>query len=124
VKLSQIRLLVDDVDGCFRFYRDVLGLEPSFEAEGEDYASFQAGDGTVALFRRSAQGDVVGLRLPGDSALVVLEVDDVDAEATRLGEHVIAGPVSQPAWGGRVAYLRDPDGNLVELFQSIPMEEA
>jgi lactoylglutathione lyase len=124
VKLSQIRLLVDDVEGCFRFYRDVLGLEPSFGEAGEDYASFRVGDGTVALFRRSGQGDVVGLRLPGDSALLVLEVDDVDAEASRLGEHVIEGPVSQPTWGGRVAYVRDPEGNLVELFQSIPMEEA
>jgi lactoylglutathione lyase len=124
VKLSQVRLMVDDVDRCFRFYRDVLGLEPSFGQEGEEYASFRAGDGTVALFRRSGQGDVVGLRLPGDSALVVLEVDDVDAEAGRLADHVIEGPVSQPAWGGRVAYLRDPEGNLIELFQTIPMEEA
>jgi lactoylglutathione lyase len=124
VKLSQVRMLVDDVAACFRFYRDVLGLERSFGEEGEDYASFRAGDGTVALYRRSGQGDVVGLRLPGDSALLVLEVDDVDAEARRLSEHVIEGPVSQPAWGGRVAYLRDPEGNLIELFQSIPMEEA
>jgi catechol 2,3-dioxygenase-like lactoylglutathione lyase family enzyme len=27
VKLSQVRLLVDDVPACFGFYRDVLGLE-------------------------------------------------------------------------------------------------
>jgi catechol 2,3-dioxygenase-like lactoylglutathione lyase family enzyme len=124
VRFSQVRMLVDDFAGCFRFYGDVLGLEVSMGEESDDYASFAAGDGTVALFRRSGQGDVVGLRLPGDSALLVLEVDDVDAEANRLGEFLVAGPVSQPEWGGRVAYLRDPDGNLVELFQQIPMEPA
>ena len=124
MKLSQVRLLVDDFPGCFRFLRDTLGLEPGFGAEGEDYASFSAGDGTIALFRRVGQNAVVGLRAPGDSALVVLEVDDVDAEASRLGELVVEGPVSQPEWGGRVAYLRDPDGNLFELFQTIPSEGA
>jgi lactoylglutathione lyase len=117
-------MLVDDFASCFRFYGEVLGLERTMGSDSEDYASFAAGDGAVALFRRSDQSDVVGLRLPGDSALLVLEVDDVDAEADRLGEFLVAGPVSQPEWGGRVAYLRDPDGNLVELFQPIPLARA
>jgi len=123
VKLSQVRLLVDDFPGCFRFLRDALGLECQMGSEGDVYASFAAGGGTIALFRRAAQDAVVGLRPGGDAALVVLEVDDVDAEVRRLGELVVGGPVSQPQWGGRVAYVRDPDGNLFELFQSIPMEE-
>jgi lactoylglutathione lyase len=124
VKFSQVRMLVDDFDGCFRFYSDVLGLTPSFGAADENYTSLSAGAGTVVLFRRSGQGEVVGLRLPGDSALLVLEVDDVDADAARLGDVVVQEPVDQPACGGRVAYLRDPDGNLIELFQQIPMAHA
>jgi catechol 2,3-dioxygenase-like lactoylglutathione lyase family enzyme len=122
MKLSQLRLLVDDFPGCFRFLRDTLGLESSFGNEDEDYASFSAGDGTIALFRRSGQAGVVDLRAPGDSALVVLEVDDVDAQVARLGDLVVEGPVDQLEWGGRVAYLRDPDGNLFELFQVLPGE--
>jgi catechol 2,3-dioxygenase-like lactoylglutathione lyase family enzyme len=119
VKLSQVRLLVDDFPGCFRFLRDTLGLEPRSGAQDEVYASFAAGEGTIALFRRGGQVDAVDLRPAGDSALVVLEVDDVDAAADRLGELVVAGPVTQPHWGGRVAWVRDPDGNLFELFQSL-----
>lgn len=122
MKLSQVRLLVDDFPGCFGFLRDALGLEATFGGEDEDYASFTTGGGTLALFRRGGQAGVVELRAAGDSALVVLEVDDVDAETARLGELVVAGPVSQPEWGGRVAYVRDPDGNLFELFQTIPMD--
>ena len=123
MKLSQVRLLVDDFGEALRFYRDVLGLETTFGEDEGPYASFRAGDGAIAIFERSGQGEVVGLRLPGDGALVVLEVDDADAEVARLRDHVIAGPVDQPDCGGRVAYLRDPDGNLIELFQTIPMAE-
>jgi catechol 2,3-dioxygenase-like lactoylglutathione lyase family enzyme len=123
VKLSQVRLLVDDFGESFRFYRDVLGLETSFGEDDGPYASFRTDGGAIAIFERDGQSEVVGLRLPGDGAVVVLEVDDTDAEVERLREHVVAGPVDRPDWGGRVAYLRDPDGHLVELFQQIPMSE-
>jgi catechol 2,3-dioxygenase-like lactoylglutathione lyase family enzyme len=121
VQLSQIRVLVDDYPEAFAFYRGLLGEEPSFGDAASDYASFRLQGGTLALFKRDEQAETVGLRLPGDGALVVLEVDDVDAEAGRLGDAVVAGPVDRPDWGGRVAYLRDPAGNPIELFQTIPM---
>jgi catechol 2,3-dioxygenase-like lactoylglutathione lyase family enzyme len=123
MNFSQVRLLVDDFAGCFRFLEDVLGLECTFGGVDDDYASFSAGTGTVAVFRRAGQAETVDLRAPGDAALVVFEVEDVDAEAARLGDRIVGGPVSKAEWGGRVAYLRDPDGNLFELFQSIPMAE-
>jgi lactoylglutathione lyase len=126
VKLSQVRLLVEDFPACFRFYREVLGLEAGFGDESGGYASFKAGDGTIAIFERGEQGEVVALRPAGDGALVVLEVDDVDAEAERLraaGAPVDGEPVSRPDWGIRVLYVRDPAGNLLEVIQEIPMEE-
>ena len=119
MQFSQVRLLVDDFAAAFRFYRDELGLEPSFGDETTGYASFSAGDGTVAIFERAEQAQVVELRQAGDAALVVLLVDDVDAEVERLRPRVVGEPVDQPGWGGRVAYLRDPAGHLIELFQEL-----
>jgi lactoylglutathione lyase len=112
---SQVRLLVDDFPGCYRFLHDSLGLECTFGGEEDGYASFKAGTGAIAVFRSDEQSEVVELRAAGDGALSVLEVDDVEAEAERLGEAVLGGPVSKAAWGGRVAYVRDPDGTLFEL---------
>jgi catechol 2,3-dioxygenase-like lactoylglutathione lyase family enzyme len=122
VTFSQVRLLVDDTAAAFRFYRDELGLTPSFGAEGEAYASFDAGGGIVAIFDRDAQNAASPLRAPGDGTLLVLEVADVDSWAERLTARVVAGPSEQREWGGRVLHVRDPAGNLIELFQSIPME--
>jgi lactoylglutathione lyase len=51
------------------------------------------------------------------------QVDDVESWAERLAGRVVAGPSEQREWGGRVVHLRDPAGNLIELFESIPMEE-
>jgi catechol 2,3-dioxygenase-like lactoylglutathione lyase family enzyme len=122
MRFSQARLLVDDFGAAFRFYRDTLGFGTASGDESSGYASFDTGSGTVAIFERSGQSEVVELRPPGDSTLLVFELDDVDAAVARLGEHVVREPVDQPDWGGRVAYLRDPSGNLIELFQSLPHE--
>jgi catechol 2,3-dioxygenase-like lactoylglutathione lyase family enzyme len=124
MRFSQARLLVDDFGAAFRFYRDTLGLGTAFGEESSGYASFDTGSGTVAIFERGGQAEVVELRAPGDSTLLVLEVDDVDAAVRDLQEHVVREPVDQPDWGGRVAYLRDPSGNLIELFQSLPHESS
>ena len=123
MRFSQVRLLVDDYADTLRVLgsRELLGVEPGFGDATSDYASFRLEGGTLAIFKRDEQAETLGLRLPGDGALVVLEVDDVDAEVARLGDRVVAGPVDRPDWGWRVAYLRDPAGNPVELFQSIPM---
>ncbi len=129
MRLGQVRLLVDDFASCFRFYRDVLGLEPSWGDEAGPYASFAADDdlGQVALFERRGQESVVALRPPGDGCLVSFVVDDLDAAIGRIGSaggETLGAPVTQPGWGIRAVYLRDPEGNLVEVHEEIPMEEA
>ena len=123
MKLSQVRLLVEDFGPAFRFYRDELGLSASFGDELSGYASFATPGGTIAIFDRGEQAEVVLLREPGDSALTVLEVDDVDAVSEQLRVHVVHSPQDKPEWGGRVAYVRDPSGNLLELFETLPQPE-
>ena len=53
----------------------------------------------------------------------VFAAADVDAAIAGQEEYLAQAPVDQPEWGGRVAYLRDPSGNLIELFQSLPQQE-
>ena len=51
------------------------------------------------------------------SAIIEFEVDDVDAEHQRLGDSVDhAMPPTTMPWGNRSMLLRDPDGNVVNLF--------
>ena len=62
MRFSQARLLVDDFAEAFRFYRDTLGFGAGFGDDSSGYASFDTGSGTVALFERGGQAEVVELR--------------------------------------------------------------
>ena len=119
MRLTHVRLLVDDFPRCFRFYRDVLGLEVTFGDEAGGYASFRTGDASLAIFARAEQGEAVELHEPGDGSIPILEAGELDAEAERLRPHVAAGPISRPDWGIRVLYVRDPAGNLLELYNDL-----
>jgi len=133
MKLYSVRLLVDDFDACFRFYRDVLGLEPVWGEEGGRYADFKAGEGLIALFKRDLMATAVGTEdLPAradaqDRAAIVLQVDDLEETVARLrarGAAFVAEPQDYPAWTIRAAHLRDPEGNLIELFVPLPDEPS
>ncbi|MFF0458329.1 VOC family protein [Nocardia africana] len=136
--LTQIRLIVSEFDRCVAFYRDVLGLTPQTDDPRPPYAAFKPELGsTLALHERAnlaaalgdtlrseagprslSDRDVVPLP-PADAAMVSLRVDDLDAylaEITARGAEIPGKPVE---YDGRLrcAYLRDPEGNLIELQQ-------
>ncbi|WP_037601280.1 VOC family protein [Streptacidiphilus rugosus] len=125
MELTQIRLLVTDFPAVYRFYRDVVGLTPQFDAEQGPYAKLSPPGGSAAVALQ--QRDHVAALLtdaaipPGEGlrALIALRVDDLEkacAELTERGAVVEPGPAPM---GDRllVAYLRDPEGNVVELQQ-------
>jgi uncharacterized glyoxalase superfamily protein PhnB len=51
---------------------------------------------------------------------VSLEVTDIDATYRTLVERGVQfdAPPERQAWGGTLAHLRDPDGNVLTLLES------
>ncbi|AYN41427.1 VOC family protein [Streptomyces dangxiongensis] len=122
MELAHIRLLVTDFAACYRFYADVLGLTPQSGAERGPYEKFtpHAGSAGIALQDRAMMAGVLaelGGTATGHRSLVVLRVDDLDACCARItarGATLLHGPAPLTD-RMRVAYLKDPEGNLVEL---------
>ncbi|MGW0204286.1 VOC family protein [Streptomyces sp. NPDC003233] len=122
MELAQVRLLVTDFPVCYRFYADVLGLKPQSGATEGPYEKFSphAGSAGIALQDRAMMAEVLaelGDTATGHRSLVVLRVDDLDAycaEITSRGATLLHGPAPMTD-RMRVAHLKDPEGNLVEL---------
>lgn len=119
MNLTHVRLLTDDLDRLLAFYRDVLGLEVTLDASV--YYELRAGNAIVGLFRRDLMGQMIGAELPAgrsDGAVMTFAVDDVDEAARSLrerGAEIVSEPKDYEAAFLRVAHLRDPDGNLIEI---------
>lgn len=122
MELAQVRLLVGDFPACYRFYADVLGLKAQSGAADGPYEKFSPATGSagIALQDRSMMAEVLGElgdAATGHRSLVVLRVDDLDAYCARItarGATLLHGPAPMTD-RMRVAHLKDPEGNLVEL---------
>jgi lactoylglutathione lyase len=122
--VDYVILYVRDLGASIAFYRDVIGLPFKFADVG--YAEFATRGTRFGLFERSLARSQLGIAVTegGPGGEVLFFVDDVDAEAERLGGlgvEFLAGPVDR-SWGHRTVHIRDPDGFVVELAQEIPRE--
>jgi len=129
LRFARVRLLVDDFQRSWRFYRDRLGLTPAKGHGKPPYGEFvwdrQA---IVALFDRRRMAAAVGLR-PGryskssvGRSVLVFEVKDVDAIAIRLRRkrvRLLQEPTDRPEWHLRTIHLHDPDGYLIEIYSEL-----
>lgn len=122
MKLTHVRLLTADMEPMIRFYRDVFGLEVTLDAGDGVYCEMRAGGAILALFRRELMGQMIGSELAAparaDAAVLTFEVEDVDETARTLrerGAELVTEPSDYEVAFLRVAHLRDPDGNLVEI---------
>ena len=128
LKYTHTRLLVRDFPAAFRFYRDTLGFPTTFGEEDENYADFDAGGMTLALFPRPLMAEAVGtMDSPAhgggqDAVALIFAVEDVDQAYQDLGAQGVAfltPPQDRPLWGIRTAHFRDPDGNLLEIYSPL-----
>jgi catechol 2,3-dioxygenase-like lactoylglutathione lyase family enzyme len=134
MKFDHPRLLVANFPECFRFYRDLMELKVTWGDENDSYGSFTDREGkesVLALFNRQAMAEVVGTNdLPLDASAqdrvaLIFTVDDVDSTVEQLKSQsvsIVLEPRDYPDWGIRSAYLRDPDGHLIEISGELSPE--
>jgi predicted enzyme related to lactoylglutathione lyase len=117
-EIGQIALTVADVGKAVAFYRDVLGLKFLFSA-GPNLAFLAAGSVRLMLSTPQGHGEV------GRNSILYFKVSDLPAVHAAV---VARGATNERApqltarlpdhelW---IAFVRDPDGNLVGLMSEV-----
>jgi lactoylglutathione lyase len=117
-------LYVRDVAASLEFYERAFGQQRRLLHESGQYAELETGTTTLAFASRELaagnlpEGASAGVEDEPSSAFEICFVsDDVEgdhARAVEAGAEGVSEPQVKP-WGQHVAYVRDPEGNLVEI---------
>ena len=114
--IGQIAITVADVRKALHFYRDILGLRFLFEA-GQNLAFLQVGEVRIMLSTPQGAGKI------GANSILYFNVYDIEAVHAQLvtqgaanerGPQLAARMPDHDLW---LAFLRDPDGNIVGLME-------
>ena len=118
-RIDHLVLTVDDVDRTIAFYVDVLGMTEVTFGSGRKALTF--GSSKINLHRRGQEFEPKAANPTPGSADLCLIADDplavVVADLAALGIDIEEGPVPRTGARGPITsvYIRDPDGNLIEL---------
>jgi catechol 2,3-dioxygenase-like lactoylglutathione lyase family enzyme len=117
--LDHLVLTVRDLDATVRFYVDGLGMRLVSFGEGRHALHFGTQKINLHVAGREFEPKSA-TPTPGSADLCFLVDEALEVLARRLpafGHPVIEGPVERTGATGPIVsiYLRDPDGNLIEL---------
>ena len=129
ISAHHVGLTVTDIDRAQSWYRDALGfeLQLGFELPGGARGAMlrSRGGARVELFEVPGANPGMSWADPPTAMLtegfghVAFECSDLDtdfAQAIDAGAREVWGPRQSPEPGRRMAFIHDPDGNLIELI--------
>ncbi len=117
MQLVQARIVTGDVARLARFYSELLDVPTVLN---DYYVEILSGAVTVGFSKRQFTEYGCADRVGQGQGTIILDflVDDVDEHLARidaLGVEWVLPPTDQP-WGTRSMLLRDPEGNLINVF--------
>jgi uncharacterized glyoxalase superfamily protein PhnB len=125
-RIALITVWTDAVEPMKSFYRDVLGFPVKNDLG--DYVELESPGVRFAICRRAimvehseeysrpSSGQAFELAFPCETPV---QVDEAYETITGNGATPVAAPSDMP-WGQRTALFADPDGNIHEVFASLP----
>ena len=124
ISFSHTIFYVKDIPRAISFYMDAFGFAPKFVHESNQYAELNTGSTVIAfaseLLAKSnlpkgyVPNDVNQVPLACEIVFTVPDVNKYYEKAIKSGAINVAPPQQKP-WGQVVAYVRDPNGVLIEI---------
>ena len=123
-RLDHLVLTVRDIEATIDFYTRVLGMEEVTFGKGRKALRF--GRQKINLHEVGHEvAPYAAVPTPGSADLCLLThipIEDVITHLTGCGVRIELSPVSRTGALGQIysIYLRDPDGNLIEIANETP----
>jgi len=124
IRFSHTIFYVKDIPKALSFYQKAFGFAPKFVHESNEYAELETGVTTIAFIAESlakinlpagyTTNDINQVPLACEVCFTVDDVQKVYERAVQVGGVSLALPQQKP-WGQIVAYVRDPNGVLIEI---------
>ncbi len=117
--LDHFVLTVNNIDVTSQFYSNVLGMDIVTFGEGRVALIF--GEQKINLHQLGNEFEPKAAQVQSGSAdlcfITHTSIDEVQIHIESQGVTIIAGPIQRTGAMGKIisVYLRDPDGNLIEL---------
>ena len=124
---SYTRMHVKDCRACYEFYHDILGLEATFASEIDNYVELTDGKVKLTLLNQNTIKKYLGTKTEfsfepnSDRIALSFQVANVEEACQRLqeqGVEIVSPAWNVVDWGMKLAFIRDPEGNLIELFET------
>lgn len=121
INLDHMVLTVKNLDISKKFYHEVIGL-PIVDEQKNNFVSLRCGNSLIRLRKLSNDANaIVADKLQTGVFDFCLEtsasIDEVIANFKHFGVIIAQGPIIKHGAKGSMTsvYVRDPDGNLVEI---------
>ncbi|MFQ3592177.1 MAG: VOC family protein [Gemmataceae bacterium] len=110
--IDHVSVLITDLARSRRFYRDILGLKEMPKPRTFDFVAlwFEVGQQQLHLLQKPTPDT----HSPRHFAL---KVDDTQAARAHFADHGIAIEETTPIPGCDRFFVRDPDGNRIEIIR-------
>ncbi|EBM0652230.1 VOC family protein [Salmonella enterica subsp. enterica serovar Typhimurium] len=122
-RIDHLVLTVSDISTTIRFYEEVLGFSAVTFKQNRKALIF--GAQKINLHQQEMEFEPKASRpTPGSADLCFItstQINDVVSEILQAGISIVEGPVERTGATGEIMsiYIRDPDGNLIEISQYV-----
>ena len=121
-------MYVENVEAAIVFYENAFGFSRKFITSEKDYGELSTGETTISFASKNlaAQNLKDGFITSSleekpfaiELGFITEDVAGTIQKAASFGAVVIKEPVQKP-WGQIVAYVRDPEGFLIEICTEV-----
>lgn len=128
VKFGYTILYVEDVEKSIVFYENAFGFLRKFIAPGNDYGELNTGETTISFASKSLakqnlkdgflESKIEDKPFAIEIGFITDNVEELVQKSISFGAILVTEPKQKP-WGQIVAYIRDLDGFLIEIYTEV-----